>query len=185
MRNATLSRRSPAVSRSPCLRVRPPGQPARPATTPPSSTSSTAWRSARARATCEHVRAIGIARYIDEQLHPERLADAGMEARLAGLQTLRMTSREIAEQFEIPQLKARLAKKRRPGRTEPATSRTRTQDPNPARGTTACEPGRDRAVRAEAAARGVQRAAAAGSAGRFLVQPLQRRRTQRRRRSSC
>jgi uncharacterized protein (DUF1800 family) len=34
-----------------------------------------------------------------------------MEARLAGLDTLRMTSREIAEQYEIPQLKARLAKR--------------------------------------------------------------------------
>jgi uncharacterized protein (DUF1800 family) len=60
----------------------------------------------------DRVRAIGVSRYIDEQLHPERLADAGMEARLAGLQTLRMTSREIAEQFEIPQLQARAAKKR-------------------------------------------------------------------------
>ena len=33
-----------------------------------------------------------------------------MDARLAGLPTIRMTSREIAEQYEIPQLKARLAK---------------------------------------------------------------------------
>src|SRR6476646_7074864 len=60
----------------------------------------------------ERIRAIGVTRYIDEQLHPERLADAGMEPRLAGLQTLRMTSREIAEQYEIPQLQARAAKKR-------------------------------------------------------------------------
>jgi uncharacterized protein (DUF1800 family) len=58
----------------------------------------------------ERVRAIGVTRYIDDQLHPERLTDAGMEARLAGLQTLRLTSREIAEQFEIPQLQARRAK---------------------------------------------------------------------------
>jgi uncharacterized protein (DUF1800 family) len=58
----------------------------------------------------EHVRAIGLTRYIDDQLHPERLADAGMEARLAGLATLHMSSREIAEQFELPMLKARLAK---------------------------------------------------------------------------
>ena len=74
----------------------------------------------------EHVRAIGVSRYIDEQLHPERLADAGMEARLAGLQTLRMTSREIAEQFEIPQLKARLA--RNGGRGEPGQRRTQPAD---------------------------------------------------------
>ena len=58
----------------------------------------------------ERVRAIGIVRYIDDQLHPERLADSGMDARLVGLQTLHMSSREIAEQFEIPQLEARKAR---------------------------------------------------------------------------
>jgi uncharacterized protein (DUF1800 family) len=57
----------------------------------------------------EHVRRIGIERYIDEQLHPERLADARMDARLAELQTLRMSSREIAERFEVPLAKARRA----------------------------------------------------------------------------
>jgi uncharacterized protein (DUF1800 family) len=55
----------------------------------------------------DHVRAVGIAHYIDEQLHPERLRDAAMDARLVGLATLRMSSREIAETFEIPQLRAR------------------------------------------------------------------------------
>ena len=48
----------------------------------------------------EHVRQIGISRYVEEQLHPDRLADAGMDARLAGLPTIRMTSREIAEQYQ-------------------------------------------------------------------------------------
>jgi len=57
----------------------------------------------------EHVKAIGIDAYIDEQLHPERLADPGVDARLADLTTLRMSSRQIAEQFEIPQVKARQA----------------------------------------------------------------------------
>ena len=59
----------------------------------------------------EHVRSIGVERYIDEQLHPERLADAGVDARLADLTTLRMSSRQIAEEFEAPLLKARQAKK--------------------------------------------------------------------------
>src|SRR3954464_7888730 len=63
------------------------------------------------QADMQHVGAVGIARYLDEQLHPERLADTGMDARLAGLQTLRLSSREIAEQFEIPQLQARRARK--------------------------------------------------------------------------
>jgi uncharacterized protein (DUF1800 family) len=57
----------------------------------------------------ERVRAIGVERYIDEQLHPERIADRDVEGHLAGLTTLQMSSRQIAEQFEIPQLKARRA----------------------------------------------------------------------------
>ena len=60
----------------------------------------------------ERVRAIGVARYIDDQLNPERLTDPAMDTRLAEFATLRMTSREIAERFEIPLLKARLAKRR-------------------------------------------------------------------------
>jgi hypothetical protein len=50
------------------------------------------------------VREIGLQRYIDQQLHPERIADAGMSARLSGLPTVVMSSRQIAEQFEKPQL---------------------------------------------------------------------------------
>jgi uncharacterized protein (DUF1800 family) len=57
----------------------------------------------------EHVKALGIDKYIEEQLHPERLPDAGLDARLADLSTLRMTSRDIAEKFELPQLRARRA----------------------------------------------------------------------------
>jgi uncharacterized protein (DUF1800 family) len=68
------------------------------------------------QADMQHVRAVGIARYLDEQLHPERLNDSGMEARLGRLQTLHLSSREIAEQFEIPQLQARRAKKQAAGK---------------------------------------------------------------------
>jgi uncharacterized protein (DUF1800 family) len=59
----------------------------------------------------EKVRSIGLQRYIDEQLHPERVPDAAISARLAGLTTLGLSSRQIAEQFEIPQLQARQQKK--------------------------------------------------------------------------
>jgi uncharacterized protein (DUF1800 family) len=57
----------------------------------------------------ERVTTLGIDRYIDEQLHPDRIADPGVEARLTDLTTLRMSSRQIAEQFELPQIKARQA----------------------------------------------------------------------------
>ena len=55
----------------------------------------------------ERVRAIGIERYIDQQLHPERIPDAAMSARLSGLTTIGMSSRAIAEQYELPALEAR------------------------------------------------------------------------------
>ncbi len=59
----------------------------------------------------EKVQALGLQRYIDQQLHPERIADAGMTARLSGLTTLGMSNREIAETYEIPQIQARRDKK--------------------------------------------------------------------------
>jgi uncharacterized protein (DUF1800 family) len=57
----------------------------------------------------DRVRTMGLDRYIDDQLHPERLSDAGVDARLADLSTLRMSSREIAETFELPAIQARQA----------------------------------------------------------------------------
>jgi uncharacterized protein (DUF1800 family) len=57
----------------------------------------------------DRVRAIGVERYIDEQLHPERVSDHEVDGRLATLTTLQMSSRQIAEQFEIPQQQARRA----------------------------------------------------------------------------
>src|SRR5713226_1211150 len=59
----------------------------------------------------ERVRPIGIQRYIDAQLRPDRIPDAGMSARLAGLETIRMSSRQIADEIERPQLEARRERK--------------------------------------------------------------------------
>jgi uncharacterized protein (DUF1800 family) len=55
----------------------------------------------------ERVRAIGLSRYIDEQLHPDRMSDNGMTTRLAPLSTIAMGSREIAQKFELPTIEAR------------------------------------------------------------------------------
>jgi uncharacterized protein (DUF1800 family) len=55
----------------------------------------------------DRVRALGLERYIDEQLHPDRLPDAGMAARLAHFETIGMSSREIAEKIERPFVEAR------------------------------------------------------------------------------
>src|SRR5262245_63808256 len=60
----------------------------------------------------ERVRAIGLDRYIDQQLRPERIPDAATSARLAPLTTIGMSSREIAERFEEPALEARRERKK-------------------------------------------------------------------------
>jgi uncharacterized protein (DUF1800 family) len=59
----------------------------------------------------ERVRAIGIRRYVDAQLHPERVSDRGMTERLAGLDTLDLPARDIVEIFERQQVEARRARK--------------------------------------------------------------------------
>ena len=50
----------------------------------------------------ERVRGIGLAKYIDQQLRPETLTDSGMASRLAGLNTLNRSSRELAEDYFRP-----------------------------------------------------------------------------------
>jgi uncharacterized protein (DUF1800 family) len=48
--------------------------------------------------------AIGVDKWIDEQLHPGKIDDSGLEARLAPYRTLRMDTKEIAENFPPPQV---------------------------------------------------------------------------------
>ncbi len=55
----------------------------------------------------DRVRALGLERYIDQQLHPDRLPDTAMAERLASLQTIGMTSREISQKIEQPFVEAR------------------------------------------------------------------------------
>ena len=53
------------------------------------------------------VRELGLDRYLDEQLHPERLSDAEVRARLAGFQTLALDSATIAARYYEPLLRER------------------------------------------------------------------------------
>src|SRR5499425_866520 len=45
---------------------------------------------------------MGMHAYLDEQLHPERISDASLEDKLAGLKTMRLTSRELTELYPPP-----------------------------------------------------------------------------------
>ena len=47
----------------------------------------------------DRVLAIGIDKWIDQQLHPESIGDSALDARLAPLHTLRMSTDELAESF--------------------------------------------------------------------------------------
>jgi uncharacterized protein (DUF1800 family) len=53
------------------------------------------------------VRDIGLAKYIDEQLTPERIPDSAMASRLAGFETLSMNSRTLAKDYYMPAQMAR------------------------------------------------------------------------------
>jgi uncharacterized protein (DUF1800 family) len=55
----------------------------------------------------DRVRQIGLRQYIDQQLHPERIADDAVAARLSEFPTLALSSRQLAERYEIPQQQAK------------------------------------------------------------------------------
>jgi len=55
----------------------------------------------------DRVRQIGLAAYIDQQLHPERVPDAQLAARLSEYETLNKNSREIAQEYYLPAQMAR------------------------------------------------------------------------------
>jgi hypothetical protein len=50
----------------------------------------------------EKVRQVGVMNYIDQQLHPEKIDDSALEARLAPLKTIDLSSREIARDYYQP-----------------------------------------------------------------------------------
>jgi uncharacterized protein (DUF1800 family) len=55
----------------------------------------------------ERVKRMGIDKYIDLQLHPERIDDPGIEARLANFPSLHMSLSEIQQKYPAPNLLAR------------------------------------------------------------------------------
>ena len=62
---------------------------------------------------------MGLERYVDEQLRPERIEDADMSRRLSGLTTVALSSREIQEQYERPVMEARQQRKQNDGEVTP------------------------------------------------------------------
>jgi uncharacterized protein (DUF1800 family) len=52
----------------------------------------------------ERVKAMGVDRWIEEQLHPERINDSELDARLPSFPTLSMSTRELIENFPPPEV---------------------------------------------------------------------------------
>ena len=68
----------------------------------------------------EKVKRLGIDKYLDLQLHPDRIDDSAIEARLSDYPSLKMSIAQIQEQYPLPQLIARELGLRQPnGQLQP------------------------------------------------------------------
>ena len=68
----------------------------------------------------ERVTQLGVDKWIDLQLHPEKINDSALDARLAPFRTLRMNTREIVENFPNNQIIKQVAEGKEPMPTDPA-----------------------------------------------------------------
>ena len=55
----------------------------------------------------EHVRDMGLAKWIDSQLNPDSINDSAMQARLQNFPTLKMSNSKLIEDFPRPQVAAK------------------------------------------------------------------------------
>ena len=68
----------------------------------------------------ERVRAMGLDKWFEQQLHPDKINDDAMETRLAPLRTTRMSPREMVENFPPPQVLKAIETGRLPMPHDPA-----------------------------------------------------------------
>src|SRR5579864_2010164 len=68
----------------------------------------------------QQVMAMGVDRWIDLQLHPDKISDSAGEARLAPFRTLHMSAKEIAEEFPDNQMIRQVMDGKRPMPSDPA-----------------------------------------------------------------
>ena len=67
----------------------------------------------------ERVAQLGVDKWIDLQLHPEKIEDSQLDARIASFRTLRMSTREIVENFPNNQIIKEVAEGKEPMPTDP------------------------------------------------------------------
>ena len=67
----------------------------------------------------ERVRTMGLNRWFDQQLHPDKIDDQSLQARLSGLPTLAMSTKEMMERFPPPALVKAVAEGKAPMPRDP------------------------------------------------------------------
>ncbi len=67
----------------------------------------------------ERVRTMGLDKWFEQQLHPEKIDDQALQARLAGFSTLAMSTQEMVEKFPPPQLVKAVAEGKMPMPRDP------------------------------------------------------------------
>ena len=73
-------------------------------------------------AAIDQVRRSGIKAYLDAQLHPERIPDSALPARLSGFTTLSKASRDLAEDYFLPAVQQRRQAQRQAQNTDTNTA---------------------------------------------------------------
>jgi uncharacterized protein (DUF1800 family) len=68
----------------------------------------------------QRVTAIGVEKWIDLQLHPEKIEDRNLDSRLSALRVVRMSSKEIAEEFPDQQMIRLVMDGKKPMPSDPA-----------------------------------------------------------------
>ena len=68
----------------------------------------------------QRVTAMGVDRWIDLQLHPEKISDSSFESRLTPFRTLHMSSKEIVEEFPDNQIIKQVMEGKKPMPSDPA-----------------------------------------------------------------
>ena len=80
----------------------------------------------------ETVRSIGLQRYIDLQLHPDRIANSALNPRLEHLTTVNMSAQELVLKYQMPLLEARRQQRQRPVQGDQPEMATPPSGPDPA-----------------------------------------------------
>jgi uncharacterized protein (DUF1800 family) len=77
----------------------------------------------------EMVRRVGLANYIEQQLHPERIDDAALQARLAPLATITLSTQQLARDYYLPAELEKRQQKRAQGDADPGAADGRAGKP--------------------------------------------------------